>query len=121
MEYVDSIKTSGHTWLFPQLKHGANGYSDAVGKLFSRLVTKFGIHDPAAVMHSLRHGGITKFTSAGVPHNVCEMLAGHAASGVHGQVYVHRESVSLSLLREGLEKLTYPGVVMALAQEEGKS
>ena len=43
------------------------------------------------------------------------MLAGHAASGVqHGQVYVHRESMPLSLLREGLEKLRYEEVVKAL-------
>ena len=49
------------------------------------------------------------------------MLAGHAASGVHGQMYVHRENMPLSLLRDGLEKLTYPEVAKALAQEEGKS
>ena len=36
---------------------------------------------------------------------VREMLAGHAAAGVHGQRYVHRETIPLSLLREGLEKL----------------
>lgn len=45
-----------------------------------------GLFDPALVLHSLRHGGITKLTSAGVPHNVCEMITGHSASGVHSQV-----------------------------------
>jgi len=49
------------------------------------------------------------------------MLAGHAASGVQGQVYVHRENMPLSLLRGRLENLTYPEVAKALAQEEGKS
>ena len=29
-------------------------------------------------------------------------------------MYVHRESIPLSLLREGLEKLTYPEVAKAL-------
>ena len=115
MEYVDSIKTAGHTRLFPQLKHGANGYSDSVGKFFSRLVTKAGLSDPALVLHSLRHGGITKLTSAGVAHNVCEMIAGHSASGVHSQVYVHRDNIPLSLLRDGLEKLRYEEVAKALA------
>lgn len=66
------------------------------------------------MMHSLRHGGITKLTSAGVPHNVCEMIAGHSASGVHGQVYVHRNNIPLSLLRDGLEKLRYDEVVKVL-------
>jgi integrase len=117
MEYVDSIKAAGHTRLFPKLKHGANGYSDSVGKFFSRLVTKSGLSDPALVLHSLRHGGITKLTSAGVPHNVCEMIAGHSASGVHGQVYVHRDNIPLSLLQDGLEKLRYEGVLTALTKE----
>jgi hypothetical protein len=39
-----------------------------------------------------------------------------SASGVHGQVYVHRDNIPLSLLREGLEKLRYEEVVKALAQ-----
>ncbi len=43
------------------------------------------------------------------------MLARHAASGVHGQVYVHRENIPLSLLREGLENLRYEEVVKTLA------
>jgi hypothetical protein len=80
-------------------------------------VTKAGLSDPALVLHSLRHGGISKLTGAGCPHNVCEMLAGHAASGVHGQVYVHRDSIPLSLLREGLEKLRYDEVVTVLTKE----
>jgi len=36
------------------------------------------------------------------------------AAGVHGQVYVHRESIPLSLLRDGLEKLRYDEVVQVL-------
>jgi len=35
-------------------------------------------------------------------------------AGVHGQVYVHRESIPLSLLCEGLERLRYEEVVKAL-------
>lgn len=114
MEYVERIRQSGHTRLFPQLKKSANGFSDAVGKWFSRVVTKVGLTDPALVLHSFRHGGITKLHSAGVPHNTVEILAGHAAQNVHGQTYVHRERLPLSLLRDGLEKLDYSGVVKAL-------
>lgn len=117
-DYVDSLKAAGHTRQFPKLKHDANGYSDSVGKFFSRLVTKAGLSDPALVLHSLRHGGITKLTSAGVPHNVCEMIAGHSASGVHSQVYVHRDNIPLSLLREGLEKLRYDGVLTVLTKDK---
>lgn len=90
-------------------------FGDAVGKFFSRLVTKCGLTDPALVLHSLKHGGITKLHAAGCPHNIVQMLAGHAAQGVHVQVYVHREALPLKLLKDGLEKLTYTDVVKALA------
>ncbi|BCA55106.1 hypothetical protein W02_22460 [Nitrospira sp. KM1] len=71
LEYIRSIKEAGHTRLFPQLKRkGGNGWSDPVGKWFGRFVTKSGLTDPALVLHSLRHGGISKLTSAGCPHNV---------------------------------------------------
>jgi hypothetical protein len=39
---------------------------------------------------------------------------GHAASGVHGKVYEHRELLPMSVLRDGLERLTYPAVVESL-------
>jgi hypothetical protein len=44
------------------------------------------------------------------------LLAGHAASGVHGKVYEHRELLPRRLLRGGLEELSYPEVVKALNQ-----
>lgn len=116
LEYVERMKADGHTRLFPQLAHGANGYSDAVGKYFTRLVTKAGLTDPALVLHSLRHGGITKLHAAGVAPNLVEVLAGHASNNIQGQVYVHRDNLPLSLLRDGLEKLRYEEVVKHLAQ-----
>jgi hypothetical protein len=36
------------------------------------------------------------------------MLTGHAATDVHGEVYTHREAVSLVLLQGHLEKLKPP-------------
>ena len=114
LEYVKSIREAGHVRLFPQLKRGANGFSDAVGKWFSRCVTKAGLTDDALVLHSLRHGGITKLHGAGCPHSTVELLAGHAAGNVHGQ-YVHRDQLPLKLLRDGLEKLRYDEVVKVLS------
>lgn len=37
-----------------------------------------------------------------------------ASNNVHGQVYVHREGLPLSLLRDGLEKLRYEEFLKAL-------
>ena len=114
LHYVEQIKHAGHVRLFPKLTKGNSGYADPVGKWFGRLVTQEGLLDEALVLHSLRHGGISKLTGAGCPHNICEMLAGHSAAGVHGQTYVHRETIPLSLLREGFEKLRYEEVAKAL-------
>jgi hypothetical protein len=38
------------------------------GKFFSRLVTKAGLSDPALVLHSLWHGGLTKLYWESVWH-----------------------------------------------------
>lgn len=100
--------------LFPTLEHGGNGYGDSVGKFFGRHLRKIGIIDPTKVMHSLRHTTITRLHSRGVPENIAEALAGHAANTVHGSVYVHREALPLVLLRDGIEKLDYGDVVNGL-------
>ena len=113
-DYVSAVRAAGHLRLFPTLTRTHNGLSDPIGKWFSRLVTKRGLSDPALVLHSLRHGGIFKLHAEGTPHNIVEVLAGHAASGVHGRVYEHRELLPIRLLQEGLERLRYEEVVKAL-------
>lgn len=116
MEYVSQIKKTGHPRVFPQLtRKGNNGYADPVGKWFGRMVTTLGLTDPRLVGHSLRHGGITKLHSAGVPVNIVETLVGHSAGNVHQQ-YVHKELLAMKTLQEGLEKLQYPEVVKVLTE-----
>jgi integrase len=114
LEYVESIRKAGHTRLFPDLVKGHNGYADPVGKWFGRLVTACGLHDPELVLHGLRHGAITKLHAAGVADDVVKMLVGHVDQTVHGQTYVHRHLIPLSLLREGSEKLRYDDVEKTL-------
>lgn len=114
MDYVDSIRQAGHTRLFPQLRSkGNNGYGDPVGKWFGRLMSSLSLTDPRLVIHSLRHGGITKLHSAGVPVNIAEILTGHSAGNVHEQ-YVHKELIAMRTLRDGLEQLKYPAILHAL-------
>lgn len=115
MQYVFSIKKAGHVRLFPQLaRKGNNGYADPVGKWFGRMVTDFGLTDPRLVIHSLRHGGITKLHSAGVPVNIVETLVGHSAGNVH-ESYVHKDLLSMKTLRDGLERLEYDEVLKKLS------
>ena len=111
------------------------GYPSAAPKLIQRLTAGYESsapyrchpHRPVRALrastgyrgHHLTAGvliGISKLTGAGCPQNVCEMLAGHSAAGVQGQVYVHRESIPLSLLSDGLERLKYEGVVKELQE-----
>lgn len=107
----------GHARLFPQLKSkGNNGYGDPVGKWFGRLVSSLGLTDPRLVIHSLRHGGIAKLHSVGVLVNIAETLTGHSAGNVHEQ-YVHKDLLSLKMLKVGLEKLRYDEVVKALPSQ----
>jgi integrase len=114
IKYVHKIKAAGHARLFYQVSKGRNTYADAAGKLFSRLVRKLGMTDKGLVLHSLRHGGITKLSDAGCPPDIARMLTGHSESDVHGKVYMHRENIRLSVLRDGLNKLRYDQVVEAL-------
>jgi integrase len=105
--YVEHTRATGAVRLFPKLKHGANGYGDAVGKFFARHLKQLGIVDPSKVLHSLRHTAITRLHSRGVPQNIAEALVGHAANTVHGSVYLHRNALPMKLLKDGIERLDF--------------
>jgi integrase len=107
LEYVNQTRATGALRLFPQLTHGGNGYGDAVGKVFARHLKQVGIVDPGKVLHSLRHTAITRLHSRGVSQNIAEALVGHAANTVHGSVYLHRNALPMSLLKEGIEALDF--------------
>jgi integrase len=113
--YLNQMKAAGSNRLFPQLTKGRNGYGDAVGKWFGRYLTaKLHLTDPAKVVHSFRHTFITRLHSLAIPQTIAEILVGHAADGVHGQVYLHRDAVPLTLLKEHLERLDYWACVKGL-------
>ncbi|MBS0167550.1 MAG: site-specific integrase [Nitrospira sp.] len=86
---------------------GRDTVGDAVGKWFNRLKAEVGVHGRKP-LHSFRHTMVTRLTSAGVPQDMREILVGHASAGVHGAIYTHREEITLTLLREHLEKLRLP-------------
>ena len=81
LAYVQKQRRGGR--LFPQLEKGSNGYGDAVGKWFGRLLRHFlSITDPGLVLHSTRHTVITRLHSAGVPQNI--RLSSRRSSKQHG-------------------------------------
>ena len=99
LEYLQALKDKCETRLFPTLRKGYNGFGDAVGKYFSRLVTSVGLTDPALVLHSLRHRAITKLHASGVADNLVKLLVGHTESDVHHTVYVQKDLIPLKLPR----------------------
>lgn len=117
MSYVHNLRQAKQTRLFPTLKKGKSTFADATGKWYARLLKKVGLKDNSLVLHGLRHTFITRLSDAGVQEKAKMMLAGHAAQGVHGKVYDHRERVQMKLLKEGLERLQYPEVLQALNNE----
>jgi integrase len=114
MDYVERIRKAGHVRLFPDLKKGKNGFSDAPGKWLARIIGKTVSNDPALVVHSLRGGGITKLHGVGVSDNVIKYLVGHQDGGVHDSHYVKRDLIPLRLLKEGIDRLDYAAVVKVL-------
>jgi integrase len=118
LKYVRHVKDAGHKRLFYQVSRGRNTYADAASKMFSRIVRKLGITDPALYLYSLRHGGLTKLFEAGCHPDMSRTLTGHSENDVHGKVYVHREKIRLIVLREGLNKLRYDAVVDALMKTQ---
>lgn len=118
LEYIGTLRQTGETRLFPTLKKGKSTFADATGKWYARLLNRVGLTDKTLVLHGLRHTFVTRLSDAGVPEKIKMMLAGHAAQGVHGKVYDHRERVPMRLLQEGLEKLRYDEVLLALTNDQ---
>jgi hypothetical protein len=61
----------------------------------------------------LRKGRITKPHSPGAPVNIAETIIGHSAGNVY-EPYVHKGSISMKTLQEGLDRLKYDAVVAKL-------
>lgn len=80
-----------------------------MGKAWSRLVKKLKQGGKGKVLHSLRHGGISKFAELGIPDAHVLALNGHARQGMSGEVhfstYVHTGTFALTVLKGSIDKL----------------
>jgi len=104
LEYVESIKTAGHSQVFPQLKKQHGKCSGPVGKFFARLMDKVGLSDPRLVLHSTRHNLVNGLRAAQCPRETIDLLDGHRDGSVH-EGYAHLDKLPMRLLRDGLERL----------------
>ncbi|OXC75657.1 site-specific integrase [Caballeronia sordidicola] len=77
LAYVDSVKESGATQLFPELKSGKNGYGKNVTRRFADYLDERLISDDRKVFHSFRHTFIARMSARNVHPAMLMALVGH--------------------------------------------
>jgi integrase len=82
--YVQTLKDRKQIRLFPELKKGRDGYSQAASKWFSRFREKIGLHNlnPPKDFHSFRHTLVTELKNKSIPEVEVAAITGHSASGI---------------------------------------
>lgn len=115
LKYVAERKRkSEKAWLFPLVAPDARGGLTAWSKWWHRyLRDHIGIADKDMVFHSFRHGFTDRARAAGVAEEVRKALMGHSdastVSGGYGaKNMLHRWGANV--LREAIEKISYPGL-----------
>ncbi|MBC2710206.1 MAG: tyrosine-type recombinase/integrase [Desulfosarcina sp.] len=106
-DYAKSLRSNGHTRLFPNLKQQRDGYSQTVSKWFGRYRVRCGVDSPKKTFHSFRHTFITAMKHKVVNISILHELHGHALEGMtmarYGKKYPPRV-----LYDEAVSKLEYP-------------
>lgn len=100
--YVESVD---HERLWPNLKKGRDGYSDAFGKWFQRFNRKVITEDRKKVFHSLRHNFTDSLKQAGVQEQLIGELVGHSSGSITMERY--GKAYQPKVLLEALERLEY--------------
>ena len=110
-DYVEQIRTNGHSQVFPHLKPGKNGFSRNCSRRFGQYLDSLGIKDSRKVFHSFRATFINRMTNVGTHPHVLMGLVGHFEqnkidfSSPHFQNY--QKTKPLRVLKDALDKLHY--------------
>ncbi len=94
LEHVTTLRDKGETRLFPKLKRGRDGYSQAASRWFSRYREPLGLHNqtPRKDFHSFRHTFANALKQQGFPEDQVATLIGHSKSGIsfdrYGKPYI---------------------------------
>ncbi|PLZ00784.1 integrase [Burkholderia sp. WAC0059] len=110
--YIESVKTSGGTQLFPHLIKGKNGYSKNASRRFGQYLDTRGITDGRKVYHSFRSNFINATTNENVHPAIIMGLVGHYEqskidfSSPHFQHYQKKKP--LEILKDAIDKASYP-------------
>jgi integrase len=108
-DYVEHVRQSGETLLFPYLTDGKNGYGKNAARQFALWLDKLGITDRLKVFHSFRPTLITRLHNANANAAHAMQITGHEGQqvqNIHFQVYTH--SMGLSQLRDTINTVSFP-------------
>jgi len=108
LDYVEEIKKSGRKRLFPYLTSSGEKRTASWSKWWGRYARKHGGFDKLKVFHSFRHTFKDGLREGGVQEEVSDALTGHAPT-TEGRKY-GGNGYPLKRLKEGVEKLCYPGL-----------
>ncbi|WP_156900653.1 site-specific integrase [Maridesulfovibrio bastinii] len=108
LDYVEEIKKSGRKRLFPYLASSGEKRTASWSKWWGRYARKYGGFDKLKVFHSFRHAFKDGLREGGVQEEVSDALTGHAPT-TEGRKY-GGNGYPLKRLKEGVEKLCYPGL-----------
>ncbi|WP_193771524.1 tyrosine-type recombinase/integrase [Candidatus Magnetaquicoccus inordinatus] len=105
LKYVEQLKENGHRRLFPELKRGRDGYSQAASKWFARYLNTLGITDRLEVFHSFRHTFMNFLKQIFTDINIINELVGHE----HGSIALDRygKQYAASALCNAIHKLNF--------------
>ena len=117
LDMVADRQNEGAEWLFPEPE--VNKYGSRTQRL-SRVVNDFldaiGLSDPELVFYSFRHTG-KRAIRGKANKEIVDLLFGHADGSVSTQ---YGRGAEMTVLRDAIEKISYPDVNWDLVIENGK-
>lgn len=106
IDYVDSLKSTGKTRLFPELKFGRDGYGTAASKWFGRFKKKLELSDiNKQNFHSFRHTFINQLKQNMINHFVTKELSGHHEDDITNTRY--GKSYNLTIKKSAIDSLDF--------------
>jgi integrase len=107
LDYVEEIKSSGETKLFPNLRRGKiTNYGSQISQWFGRYLENLGIRKKGKNFHSFRHTVVNHLTSKQVYEPFIKELIGHSHGTLTMDVYGGKKPLEV-LLNECVVKLDY--------------
>jgi integrase len=104
--YVDYMKSTGETRLFPELPFQNENYGHEASKWFGTYRKAQGVGSAKKVFHCFRHTLTDNLKQQLIPENLADELTGHVSTGISYGRYGKAYTLEV-LYNEGILKLDY--------------